>query len=73
MGISDASLWDLEKHDNELWIYSLPEVDRFCRVLGTQLHALFDIDDGVQPLSAEELANQMREHCRSAGITVGTK
>jgi hypothetical protein len=34
MGISTASLWDIECIDDELTIYSPTQIRRFCQVLG---------------------------------------
>jgi DNA-binding XRE family transcriptional regulator len=71
MGISSASLWDIECCDDELkMIYSPAQIALFSRVLGIRARELFGIELEEGGISATELATLIREHCRSRRITV---
>ena len=70
MGISSASLWDIECLDDELTIYSPTEIRRFCRVLSVSPRELFGIELPAAPLTAIGLATLIREHCHSHGMTI---
>ena len=69
MGISTASLWDIECSD-ELPIYSPTEIRRFGDVLRVSPRELFSIESQTAPLTATALATLIREHCQSRGITI---
>jgi transcriptional regulator with XRE-family HTH domain len=70
MGISSASLWDIECIDDELTIYPPAEVQRFCQVLRISPRELFGIELQAAPLTATDLAVLIREHCRARSITI---
>ena len=70
MGISSASLWDIECIDDELTIYSTTDMRRFCQVLSVSPRELFGIELQAAPLTATDLAALIREQCRSRGITI---
>ena len=70
MGISTASLWDIECCDNELTIYSPTEIRRFCQILSVSPRELFGIEVQAAPLSAADLATLIRKHCLSKCITI---
>jgi transcriptional regulator with XRE-family HTH domain len=71
-GVSEPSVWDLETHDDELMmVYSPGELQRFAgafsvaprELVGTEEH-----DD--HPVSANELASAIREHCQMRNMTL---
>ena len=70
MGISSASLWDIECCDDELTIYSPTEIRRFCQILSLSPRELFGIELQAPPLTATDLATLIREHCLSRGVTI---
>ena len=69
MGISTASLWDIECSD-ELTIYSPTEIRQFCQVLGVSPRELFGIEADAPAITASDLAALIRGHCRSRDIAV---
>jgi|SRR6187399_3202792 len=69
MGISNASLWDIECSD-ELTIYSPTEIRQFCQVLGLSPKELFGVETSASGITAADLAALIREHCLSRGITI---
>ena len=71
MGISSASVWDIESCDDEIseW-YSPSQVRHFCRVLGISPSELFAVETKELPVSAGELVRLIHEQCRSRGVTL---
>ncbi|HXJ72055.1 MAG TPA: hypothetical protein VNM37_04345, partial [Candidatus Dormibacteraeota bacterium] len=70
MGISMASLWDIECIDGDLTNYSPSEIRRFCQVLGVCPRELFGVETLASGITATDLAALIREHCRSRGIAI---
>ena len=71
MGISSPSIWDIESDDQELFMcYSIAKVQRFCSVLGIGPRDLFAIHSTLSPITPAELAELIREHCRSRSIGI---
>jgi transcriptional regulator with XRE-family HTH domain len=70
MGISSASLWDIECCAEELLIYSPARIRQFSDVLGISPRGLFGIESQAAPITARELIALIREHCRSRAITI---
>lgn len=71
MGISSASLWDIESCDDEISeLYSLNQVRQFCRVLGIRASQLFGVETKESPVTAAELVRLIHEQCRVRGVTL---
>ena len=70
MGISTASIWDIECIDGDLTNYSPTEIRGFCQVLSITPRELFGIESQATAINVGELAALIREHCRSRNITV---
>ncbi|MBI5817894.1 MAG: helix-turn-helix transcriptional regulator [Verrucomicrobia bacterium] len=71
MGISGSHIWDIETHEDEIGSnYSVADVQRFCGVLGIQPRYLFGFEMVSPPLSSNEIAVLVRQHCRLRGITI---
>lgn len=71
MGISVASVWDIESFDDEIAeLYSPSQVRQFCRVLGVLPAELFGIETTEPPVPATELARLIQEECHSRSITL---
>jgi len=70
MGLSPPCIWDIESHEEEICnCYSVAQVQRICIVLGIQPRDLFGFEPVMAPLSANELAAHIREHCSSRDIS----
>jgi transcriptional regulator with XRE-family HTH domain len=70
-GISLGSVWDFEAFEEELTSgYSPRDLQALCRVVGLRPIELFGDDSTDTPVSANELAEMIREECRSRGITL---
>ncbi|WP_113957706.1 helix-turn-helix domain-containing protein [Roseimicrobium gellanilyticum] len=71
MGISPASVWDMESHENELSsCYSPSQVQQFCRVLGIHPCELFAVETAESPVSAIGLVQLIHEQCLARGVTL---
>ena len=71
MGVSSASVWDIESFEDELSsCYSPSEVQRFSRVLGIRPVELFGAESSGSPVSAVELVSLIHEQCRLRGVTL---
>jgi hypothetical protein len=71
MGISPASLWDIECVDGELTVhYSLAQIRHFSQVLGVRPRDLLGIESQAAAITVSELTSIIREHCRSRHLTV---
>lgn len=65
MCISRSLLRSLESNDDELTaVYSPADVQRFCSVLGMRPAELLDVQTLSKPLTPEEIATKIFEHCR---------
>jgi transcriptional regulator with XRE-family HTH domain len=72
VGISEASVWDLETYDDELMtLYSPAELQRFAWALSVAPRELVGTEERNDTISATELASAIREHCRARKMTVG--
>ena len=71
MGISTASVWDIESHDNELEsCYSPANIQQFCQVLGISPPELFGIAVASSAIGVKDLVTLIRDYCRTGGLTV---
>lgn len=71
MGLSSASVWDIEKCKGDLSAcYSPSQVRQFCRVLGVVPAELFGAETAQAPVSATELVRLIHAQCRSRGVTL---
>ena len=65
MGIQPPCVWDIESHGEELSsVYSPAELQRFAQVLGVTPAELLGIESPGEPISAAQLVELVREHCR---------
>jgi DNA-binding XRE family transcriptional regulator len=71
MGLSSASVWDIESYDDELLMcYSPSQVRQFCRVLGIHPSELFAVETVESPVTASELVQLIHEQCIAHGMTL---
>jgi transcriptional regulator with XRE-family HTH domain len=71
MGISTASVWDIESFDDELSsVYSPSEIQRFAHVLGIRPIQFFGGPTSESPVSAVELVRLIHEQCRLRGVSL---
>ena len=64
MGISLASIGDLEAHDDELCsLYSPADVQKFSEVLGIRFTELLGVEEVGPAILPEDLAGLIRDHC----------
>jgi transcriptional regulator with XRE-family HTH domain len=70
-GVSEPCVWDLETHDDELMtVYSPADLQRFAGVLSVAPRELVGTEERDDPISADELASAIREHCRARSMTL---
>src|SRR5439155_25787382 len=70
-GVSEPSVWDLETHDDELMmVYSPAELQRFAGAFSVAPRELVGTEERTDPVSADELASAIREHCRARKMSV---
>jgi len=70
-GVSEPSVWDLETHDDELMmVYSPAELQRFALAFSVAPRELVGTEERGDPMSADELASMIRQHCRTRNLTL---
>jgi transcriptional regulator with XRE-family HTH domain len=70
-GVSDSGVWDIEAFEGDLTCcYSPSDVRKFCRALGIRPVELFADKISESAVSANELAQLIRDECRSRGVTL---
>ena len=71
MGISSASVWDIESSEDELsTCYSPSQVRQFCRVLGIHPSELFAVETVEPPVTAVEVVRLIHAQCLARGVTL---
>jgi transcriptional regulator with XRE-family HTH domain len=71
VGVSAASIYDLEAYDDELvQVYSPIDLRRFASVLASTPVGLLGLDPAANPLSPVGLAAAVTEFCRARSIDV---
>jgi transcriptional regulator with XRE-family HTH domain len=71
IGVSEPSVWDLETHDDELMmVYSPAELQRFAWAFSVAPRELVGTKERNDPISADELASAIREHCRVRKMSI---
>jgi transcriptional regulator with XRE-family HTH domain len=70
-GISEPCVWDLESYDDELMtVYSPGDLQRFVAIFAVYPRDLVGTEDRDDPVSIDELASAICEHCRALGLTI---
>ena len=71
IGLSDASVFDLESYADELlMVYGPADLTRFSYVLGTTPANLLGVGVRNDPLGAAELATAVQSRCATLGVTI---
>ncbi|HZV35139.1 MAG TPA: helix-turn-helix transcriptional regulator [Verrucomicrobiae bacterium] len=71
MCISRSLLRSLESNDDELTaLHSPADVQRFCHVLGVRPAELLDVKCQGKPLTPEDIAAKIFDHCRKKGVDI---
>jgi transcriptional regulator with XRE-family HTH domain len=71
MCLSRSLLRNLESDDDELTaVHSPQDVQRFCSVLGVRPAELLNVECQGKPLTPEEIAASIFEHCRKNGMNI---
>ena len=71
MDIPADCIWDIETRADELCTsYSPADIQRFCQVLAIRPADLFLIQPTEPPITAQELAALIHDHCRTHNITI---
>ncbi len=71
MCLSPSLLRSLESDDDELTaVHSPADVQRFCSALGVRPCDLLDVKCQSKPLTPEEIAASIFDHCRKKGMDV---
>ncbi|HWF19597.1 MAG TPA: helix-turn-helix transcriptional regulator [Verrucomicrobiae bacterium] len=71
MCVSRSMLRNLESEDDELTaVHSPADVQRFCSVLGVRPAELLEVKCSSKPLTPEEIAATIFEHCQKKGMNV---
>jgi hypothetical protein len=71
MDIPVDCIWDIETQEDELCTsYSPADIQSFCQVLGVRPADFFLIKQTEPPITAEQLASLIREHCRSHNLSL---
>ena len=72
MCVSTSALKGIESEDDELpSVHSAADVQRFGSVLGVRSCELLGVESQAEPLTAEELAALICNHCRERGKPIG--
>lgn len=70
-GVSTPCVWDIESYADELTTcYSAVDIRRFGKVLQIRPGEFFDDEAVAPPVLARELAERIREECRTRKITL---